>query len=165
MTRGHASPDTTAHFADLLNHLFATRLSPRGRPYTLKEVSDGTDGFFSIAYLSLLRRGGIDRPGIDRIHRLADFFGVEPSYFLGKQFDDDRLASLDMDEALRHAFSEPQLRAFVMRVNDYSIEERTMVLAMLDQVHRLVESRRVRPHSSTEERDVAPDEDAAMWGE
>jgi len=61
MTRAPTSPDKTPHFADLLNHLFATRVSPRGKPYTLKEVCDGTEGYFSIAYLSLLRRGGIER--------------------------------------------------------------------------------------------------------
>lgn len=159
MTRAHTSPDKTPHFADLLNHLFATRVSPRGKPYTLKEVCEGTEGFFSIAYLSLLRRGGIERPSIDRIRRLADFFGVEPSYFLGKEHQEDRQAAQDMDEALRHAFNDPQIRAFAMRVNDYSIEERTMVLAMLDQVHKLVESRRVRTHSTSGERGVAPDED------
>jgi len=70
--------------ADLLNYLFASRLSARGKPYTLKEVSDATGGLFSIAYLSLLRRGGIVRPSPERLRALAAFFNVESSYFLGK---------------------------------------------------------------------------------
>src|SRR5712692_5729807 len=44
-------------FAVLLNHLFATRLAPRGRPYTLTEVSKATG--LSVPYLSLLRKGTI----------------------------------------------------------------------------------------------------------
>lgn len=141
MARSAAS-DGTPRFADLLNHLFTTRLSPRCKPYTLKEVSEGTGGYFSVAYLSLLRRGGIERPSLERMRRLADFFGVEPSYFVGEERAEDRAAALEINESLRHAFTDPQLRAFAMRVNDYSLEERSLVLAMLDQVHRLVESRR-----------------------
>jgi transcriptional regulator with XRE-family HTH domain len=137
-----ASSEGSPRFADLLNHLFATRLSPRCKPYTLKEVSEGTGGYFSVAYLSLLRRGGIERPSLERMRRLADFFDVESSYFVGVERPEDRAAALEMDESLRHAFTDPQLRAFAMRVNDYSLEERSLVLAMLDQVHRLVESRR-----------------------
>lgn len=142
MTPPPASPGGAPRFADLLNHLFATRLSPRGRPYTLKEVSEGTGGYFSVAYLSLLRRGGIARPSPERIRRLAEFFGVEPSYFGGEESAAAREAAMELDEALRRAFNDPQIRAFAMRVNDYSLEERSLVLAMLDQVHRLVESRR-----------------------
>ena len=142
MTRPPKSPQGSPRFADLLNHLFATRLSPRGRPYTLKEVSDGTGGYFSIAYLSLLRRGGIEQPSMERIRRLADFFGVESSYFLGEESAEEHEAAQQLDAALRQALNDPQIRAFAMRVNDYSLEERTMVLRMLDQVHELVESRR-----------------------
>ena len=72
MARSAAS-DGTPRFADLLNHLFATRLSPRCKPFPLKEVSEGTGGYFSVAYLSLLRRGGIERPSLERMRRLADF--------------------------------------------------------------------------------------------
>ena len=35
----HEQPN---QFATLLNHLFATRLTPEGRPYTQTEVSKGT---------------------------------------------------------------------------------------------------------------------------
>jgi len=135
-------------FADLLNHLFATRLSPRGKPYTLKEVSDGTGGYFSVAYLSLLRRGGIEQPSMERIRRLADFFGVEQSYFLGEERAEDRAAAREMDEALRRVLADPQIRAFAMRINDYSLEERTVVLNMLNQVHQLLESRRIQQSGS-----------------
>ncbi|MGH2410058.1 MAG: hypothetical protein ACRDGS_06750 [Chloroflexota bacterium] len=144
-------------FADLLNHLFATRLSPRGKPYTLKEVSDGTGGYFSVAYLSLLRRGGIEQPSMERIRRLAEFFGVEQSYFLGEERSEDRAAAREMDEVLRRALADHQIRAFAMRVNDYSLEERTVVLNMLNQVHQLLESRRIQQSGSGAESQV-PDE-------
>jgi transcriptional regulator with XRE-family HTH domain len=135
--------EPASRFSDLLNHLFATHLSPRGKPYTLKEVSDGTDGYFSIAYLSLLRRGGIERPSPERSHMLAKFFGVDSSYFLGEDPEfHERHAT--MDDALRRALADPQVREFAMRANQYSLEERTIVLRMLDQAHQLVRSMRQR---------------------
>ena len=53
----HEQPN---QFAVLLNHLFATRLTPEGRPYTLTEVSKGTG--LSVPYLSILRKSTIGPP-------------------------------------------------------------------------------------------------------
>ena len=56
---GSAGDPAQPHqFAALLNHLFATRLTPTGRPYTLTEVSKATG--LSVPYLSILRKGSID---------------------------------------------------------------------------------------------------------
>ena len=143
MTRSSAPQAGTTRFADLLNHLFATHLSPRGKPYTQKEVSEGTGGFFSVAYLSLLRRGGIERPSHERIQMLADFFGIDVSYFVGADPTFEARQS-SMDEALRRALADPQVREFAMRANEFSLEERTMVLKMLDQARQFMQSMHAR---------------------
>jgi hypothetical protein len=72
-------PDSPHPFAALLNELFATRLTPRGRPYTLTEVSRATK--LSVSYLSTLRSGGIDAVPFDRVDALARFFQVPLEYF------------------------------------------------------------------------------------
>src|SRR5215470_2761574 len=46
-------PAQPHQFAALLNHLFATRLTPAGRPYTLTEVRKATG--LSVPYLSILQ--------------------------------------------------------------------------------------------------------------
>lgn len=142
-------PEGSTRFADLLNYLFASRLSPRGKPYTLKEVSDATGGFFSIAYLSLLRRGGIERPSPERTRALAEFFSVDVSYFMGEDptFEDRHP---EIDEALRHALADPQVREFALRINDFSTAERTIVLNMLNQARQLIQSMRARDTSVSE---------------
>src|ERR671938_2046547 len=66
-------------FAVLLNHLFATRLTPEGRPYTLTEVSKGTG--LSVPYLSILRKGTIGSVPFQRVAALARFFQVPLDYF------------------------------------------------------------------------------------
>lgn len=160
MARPSASPTGSTRFADLLNHLFATHLSPRGKPYTLKEVSDGTDGFFSIAYLSLLRRGGIERPSPERIRMLADFFGVGVAYFVGEDPTFEARQST-MDEALRRVLADPQVREFAMRVNEYSLEEREIVLRMLEQARQLIRRMRAREDGEQQTSDVRANEDGA----
>jgi transcriptional regulator with XRE-family HTH domain len=148
-------------FADLLNHLFATHLSSRGKPYTLKEVSEGTDGFFSIAYLSLLRRGGIERPGIERVRRLAEFFGVEISYFLGEDPTAD-MRQAAREAALDQAFADPQVREFALQAASYTLEERTLVLTLLDQVRQLLQQGQARQRTPAGAEDGAERADPAQ---
>src|SRR5438132_8247392 len=66
-------------FAVLLNHLFATRLTPEGRPYTLTEVAKATG--MSVPYLSMLRKGTIGAVSLQRAAALAQFFRVSLDYF------------------------------------------------------------------------------------
>jgi transcriptional regulator with XRE-family HTH domain len=143
----HLQPGGSTRFADLLNYLFASHLSPRGKPYTLKEVSDATGGYFSIAYLSLLRRGGIERPSPERIRALADFFSVDMSFFLGEDPSfEERHA--EMDEALRRALADPQVREFALRINEFSTAERTIVLNMLNEARQLIQGMHARDASA-----------------
>jgi transcriptional regulator with XRE-family HTH domain len=140
----------STRFADLLNYLFASHLSPRGKPYTLKEVSDATGGMFSIAYLSLLRHGGIERPSLERTRALADFFGVDVSYFLGEDptFEERHP---EMEEALRRALADPQIREFALRLNEFSTSERTIILNLLNQNRQLIQSMRARETTTPED--------------
>src|SRR6266704_2381305 len=72
----HEQPN---QFAVLLNHLFATRLTPGGRPYTLTEVAKATG--LSVPYLSILRKGTISAVPVQRAAALARFFHVPLDYF------------------------------------------------------------------------------------
>src|SRR5215471_20003487 len=72
-------PQQSRQFATLLNHLFATRLTPEGRPYTLTEVAKATG--LSVPYLSILRKGTISAVPVQRAAALARFFHVPLDYF------------------------------------------------------------------------------------
>src|SRR2546428_360262 len=87
-------------FATLLNHLFATRLTPEGRPYTLTEVSKATG--LSVPYLSYLRKGTINSVPFQRVAALARFFGVSLDYFSQEAPPTERL-----DEQVRLALAQP----------------------------------------------------------
>ena len=68
-------------FAAKLNHLFYEKRKADGTQYTQTEVVEGTKGILTRVYLWKLRKGRATNPGLHVIQILAEFFGVDPSYF------------------------------------------------------------------------------------
>ena len=64
-----------------LEKLFKEVRQPDGSKYTQTEVVEGTDGALTRVYLWKLRTGRATNPGFHIIKALADFFGVDTSYF------------------------------------------------------------------------------------
>ena len=69
------------NLADKLEKLFKEVRQPDGSKYTQTEVVEGTDGALTRVYLWKLRTGRATNPGFHIIKALADFFGVDTSYF------------------------------------------------------------------------------------
>ena len=126
-------------FAALFNQLFATRLSPEGRPYTLTEVSQATG--MSVPYLSYVRKGTIGAVPVHRAAALARFFGVPLDYF-----SQDEPPVETMADDVREALAQPLVRELVLRVGHLSLAQRTLVLEILEHIdHLRVASAQVRP--------------------
>jgi transcriptional regulator with XRE-family HTH domain len=136
MDRSKRTSPASPSFADLLNHLFATRLSPKGRPYSLREVSEGTGGKLSIAYISLLRRGGtVGMPSADKVRALADFFGVDMQYFLGAHSAAREQGMIDAE--LEQALANPQVRDIALRASHMGAEQRRLLMQIMDHTEQL----------------------------
>ena len=69
-------------FAEKLNRLFEEKRKLDGSQYSQKEVVDGSQGTLTRVYLWKLRNGRALNPGYQVILALANFFGVDPTYFL-----------------------------------------------------------------------------------
>jgi transcriptional regulator with XRE-family HTH domain len=117
-------------FATLLNQLFATRLSPEGRPYTLTEVSQATG--ISVPYLSYVRKGTIGAVPVHRAAPLARFFGVPLDYFSQEEPPVEIL-----DDDVREALAQPLVRELVLRVGHLSLAQRALVLEILEHIDHL----------------------------
>jgi len=142
--RGKESGDEGggALFAERLNSLFATRVNPAtGQPYSLREVSDGTGGLVSRAYLSTLRRGIVTMPGLHIVEALAAFFTVPTGYFLGhdigdipgaSQPSDDNEGATDEETAVRLALADPMVREIALKVKDFGPEEWKLMIGMVE---------------------------------
>jgi len=131
-----------ALFGERLNSLFVTRPDPAtGQPYSLRDVSEGTGGVVSRAYLSTLRRGGVAMPGLHIIEALARFFDVPTGYFLGHDTGDvpGAGASSGTDEgatdeeiALRLALADPMVKEIALKVKDFGPEEWKLMIGMVE---------------------------------
>ena len=123
----------------MLNQLFATRLSPEGRPYTLTEVSQATG--ISVPYLSYVRKGTIDAVPVHRAAPLARFFDVPLDYF---SQDEPPVEILDDD--VQEALAQPLVRELVLRAGHLNLAQRALVLEILDHIdHLRIEHAQVRP--------------------
>ena len=119
-------------FAVVLNHLFATRLTPTGRPYTLTEVSKATG--LSVPYLSILRKGTIGAVSLHRAATLARFFRVPLDYFSQEGPPVDT-----MDDLVREALAQPLVREVTLRVGKVGVAQRALVLQMLGQAEHVLQ--------------------------
>lgn len=137
-------------FAQRLNELFASHLSPYGREYTLTEVSNATDSRVSVAYLSLLRKGGVSRPRVDKLEVIASFFKVPLTFFTQTGADDGSDAEA-LSSELQAALAKPGVREVALRAGELGENERKLLLQMLDY------SRTVAEQARTTERALAGD--------
>jgi transcriptional regulator with XRE-family HTH domain len=119
-------------FAALLNHLFATRLAPEGRPYTLTEVSKATG--MSVPYLSTLRKGTIGAISFQRVEALARFFHVPLEYFSQEGPPVD-----SMDDLVREALAQPLVREVALRAGKIGMAQRALVLQMLEHADQVLQ--------------------------
>jgi len=150
-------PGTATPFSALLNYLFRSRLSPEGKEYSLADVSRATG--LKVPYLSSLRAGKIAMPPADRVHLLADFFGVNAGYFTGRH-DDTGLSGVVEDTALRAALSKPLVREVALRAGSMGPAERALVLEMLnraDEMARAAAAAEAADHGQTPAATDTPD--------
>ncbi len=143
-TSSERSYDDRARLATLLDHLFETRLSPRGRPYSLTEVSAGTGGKLTVSYLSALRKGKVAAPSADRVQALANFFGVRATYFTGQDSLAESVVPHDDDDELRHALTQPLVRLMATRAGRLGPAEQALILRLMDDAHALATGRSAR---------------------
>ena len=130
--------------AVLLNHLFNTRLSSEGRPYTLTEVAKGTG--LSVPYLSILRKGTIASVQFERIEALARFFNVSLDYFSQEAKPVDT-----MDDLLRDALSKPLVREVALRAGKIGMAQRALVLQMLEHADQVLQELESEPAPTADE--------------
>jgi transcriptional regulator with XRE-family HTH domain len=141
-------------FAVLLNHLFATRLAPQGRPFTLTEVSKATG--LSVPYLSLLRKGTIGAVSLQRAEALARFFQVSLDYFRTDVLPDEMLQALSKDTLMQEALAQPLVREVALRAGKVGAAQRALVLQMLEHAEQVLQELDALPTTPSPEAPAPP---------
>jgi transcriptional regulator with XRE-family HTH domain len=137
--------------AVVLNHLFETRLSPEGRPYTLTEVAKGTG--LSVPYLSILRKGTIGSVQFERIEALARFFHVPLDYF-----SQDAPPVDTIDDLIRDALAKPLVREVALRAGKIGTAQRALILQMLEHADQVLQELESKPSPPADERNPPRDD-------
>jgi len=120
-------------FADRLNRLFDERRRPDGEKYTYGQVEAETRGELSVAYLSMLCNGGVAHPRMDKLVRLADFFGMDIRYFTAE--DPNVLSAKstgEISDTLRRALENPWVRDFALHAKDMNADDYAMFMQLWD---------------------------------
>jgi transcriptional regulator with XRE-family HTH domain len=149
----NADHEQPRQFAVLLNHLFATRLHPEGRPYTLTEVAKATG--MSVPYLSILRKGTIGAVSFQRVVALAQFFHVPLDYFNQEGPPVDQ-----MDDLLREALTKPLVPEITLRAGQVGTVQRALVLQMFAHAEQVLQELRAAPAPPPAEEPPRPPADA-----
>jgi transcriptional regulator with XRE-family HTH domain len=122
--------------AERLNHLWDT-CQPPGRPYTLKEVTDGIneaagEQVISVQYLSQLRNGDRTEPAYSKLVAIAKFFGVHAGYFS----DEATFQRTDEELRLLTAMRDSGVRNLALRATGLSDNSLALISALIDQARR-----------------------------
>jgi len=145
-------------FAVLLNHLFATRLHPAGRPYTLTEVAKATG--MSVPYLSILRKGTISAVSFQQVVALARFFHVPLDYFNQEGPPVDT-----MDDLVREALTKPLVPEVTLRAGKVGTVQRALVLQMLEHAEQVLQELAASPPAPRAQEPMPPQGDDAAQQE
>ncbi len=115
------------NFADKLNRLFEENRKPDGMHHTQTEVVEATKGVLTRVYLWKLRKGQATNPGFHVIQALAEFFGVDPSYF----FESEEIkAALARENQER----DRMIDQIALRSSKLDEDEKQTVLIMIESI-------------------------------
>ena len=145
-----APPEEKRDIAGKINYLFeAIRNEKTGEPYTNAEVAraslrglTGQDGALTEEDIRRLRSGENPNPSVNQVVALADFFDVQPSYFV-----DRTQGPVLLDEEAISALEDHTTSAILHKSIRLPKRERDMVLAIIQQFENL-DTPSESPHTS-----------------
>lgn len=121
-----------------MDHLFAT-VHPAGRgPYTYREAAEAInrtagEKIISPNYLWQLRKGERAEPSHTRLTAIAEFFGVDVTYFS----DNGAAARIDEQLQLVTALRDTGVRDIALRAAGLSPQSLTAILGMIENARRI----------------------------
>jgi transcriptional regulator with XRE-family HTH domain len=113
-------------FAEKLDRLFEEKRKPDGTQYSQVEVVEGTKGTLTRVYLWKLRNNRALNPGYQIIQAIANFFGVDSSYFFANSEEEVKLINRAQGNTL--------VDQIAMRSAELDNDSKQAVLYMIDSI-------------------------------
>jgi len=134
---GDAGPRQIRTLAEKLDHLFRTVHARNRGELSYAEVAEGIRAHggpsISASYLWELRTGRADNPTKRHLEALADYFGVNPSYF----FDEEAAARIEEQLDLLAALRDVGVREIALRTSGLSPEGLAAIRGVIEHVRRV----------------------------
>ena len=130
-----SSPPVT--FADRLNQLLEQRAAHTGVTMSLSQFAADlqarTGVTLSKAYVAALRKGQAPEPRLDVVRGLAQYFGVQPAYFLDGATDSPESLPPDLATAMQRS----GVRQIGLRAAGLSDESLRHLIGIVDNIRAL----------------------------
>ncbi len=75
------------HYAEKFHRLLELYPRPDGRKWRGRDLEQATNGFVNSSYVTALKKGRIDRPGLDKLRRIAEVMGFPFDLWLEEPSD------------------------------------------------------------------------------
>lgn len=127
--RGPDHPSTPrAHISERFARLLGLYRQPDGSEWGGQDIEDATGGAVTRSYVSNLKRGRIENPGLDKLGALASAMGFPPALWFGGEKD------RAVDEALMHALDDETVRAILEEALRLDARDRRLLLGIARQI-------------------------------
>ncbi|RJQ77994.1 XRE family transcriptional regulator [Pseudonocardiaceae bacterium YIM PH 21723] len=109
-----------------------------GRPgvhVIARQITDSTGVPISGAYLNQLATGKRDNPSLRQMEALAAYFGVDISFFAGRNPVEP--APVSSDNGLESALNDPGIQMIALRTEGLSDQSKQAILSMIEQARKI----------------------------
>ena len=126
------------HVSERFRRILSLYRKPDGLEWGGQDLERATGGAVTRSYVSNLKKGRIESPGLDKMEALARAMGFPPELWFGPTSDGEGV----LDEALVAALKDDTVAAILEQVMALSVRDRQLLLGIARQIYRPAESGR-----------------------
>ena len=118
------------HISERFAHLLALYRKPDGSEWGGQDLERATGGIVTRSYVSNLKKGRIENPGLAKLEAIAEAMGFPPSLWFGEADKRGRVP----DDALLASLKDETSRAILEEAQRLSTKDRRLLLGIARQI-------------------------------
>ncbi len=126
-----------SHVSERFTRLLALYRRPDGSEWGGQDLQNATGGAVSRGYVTNLRKGRIENPGLAKLEAIARAMGFPPELWFGPMDEGERA----LDDSLVAALKDDTVAAILGQVVTLSVRDRRLLLGIAREIARPVGDR------------------------
>ncbi len=118
------------HVSERFERLLALYRKPDGSEWGGQDLERATGGAVTRSYVSNLKKGRIENPGLAKLEAIAEAMGFPPELWFGAVGGTER----ELDEALVAALKDDTVVAILEKVMTMSVRDRRLLLGIAREI-------------------------------